>query len=141
MNSNSFRGIIFICFMCLVILSATAKSFAQEDNSTDEQSREAQAQESLNQIHDIEPKIQDDDKRLSALEKAVADINTTAPEAPAPAAPEQAVSAQTAQNEQVPAQQATPETVPERQPTAVVSTVPVEVYPQAANVSCLYSVA
>jgi len=76
MKSNLSKAIIFVFFVGLAILPGAAKSFAQDDSSSDEQARDAQTKETLNQIHDLEAKMDDNAKRLDALEKAVNQANT-----------------------------------------------------------------
>lgn len=59
MNGNPFRAAIFVFLICSAILTA-GKSFAQDDNT----------QETLNQIHDEELRIQNDLNRLDALDRS-----------------------------------------------------------------------
>ncbi len=128
MNCGSIKVFIFVFFMFLTLLTGCPKSFAQpvsptggDDSSiskgtSDDQASEASADESLKQIHDLELKMEENSKRLDALEKAINQANTenapaveTAPDtntmiqqASAQAAPDQtAPASQTAPREQV----------------------------------------
>ncbi len=76
MNVNLFRTVFLVFFLGLAILPGPAKSFAQDESVSDEKAREDDTQEMLNQIHDLQLKMQDNAKRLDALEKAVNQTDT-----------------------------------------------------------------
>jgi hypothetical protein len=78
--NGTLKASLFVLFLSATMLSGTARVWAQDDNLSDEQAREAKTQESLNQIHDLESKIQDHGKKLDALEKAIDQLKV--PEAP-----------------------------------------------------------
>ena len=131
MNSNPLKIFVFAFFMFFAALAGV--SFAQDDPNqvsdaqADQQAREEHTQQTLNDIHALELKMQENAKRLDALEKAVNQTVTETAEAPVTEAPEQAVSAQ-----EVPVNQAPDDGVP-AQRVAPVQEVPVQPinYPQA----------
>ncbi len=87
MNGHPFKASIFVFFMCLAILTGGIKSFAQDDNSDEN------TQETLNQIHDLEVKLQQANKSLDAAQQSgnQSDTETAVTQAPvAQASPQQA---------------------------------------------------
>ena len=84
------RVVIFVFFILGAVLMGASRSLAQtdtaangDDYAADEKAREEQAQQALDQIHHLEAKIQDNAKRLDALEKSINQLDT----ADAPAQP------------------------------------------------------
>jgi hypothetical protein len=121
MSRNMPKVVIIVFFMFFGILSGVIKSFAQDDVSSDEQMREDQTKQTLNQIHDLETKMQDNAKRLDALEKEVNQPDTEQ-ENSIEAAPAEQVS-----EVQAPIEQAEPV---HARPVLVVST---QSYPQETS--------
>jgi len=77
MNVHPFKVFVFVIFLFTVLIINSTKSIAQtispagDDSASDEQANEKQAQEALKQIHDLEQKMEENGKRLDALENAV----------------------------------------------------------------------
>lgn len=132
MNGKPLNVFVFASFLFLATFPGITKSFAQPVSSTgggdtysDEQARENKAQQTLNQIHDLEAKMEENDRRLADLEKAVdqtvsetANTDTVQANNAAQEVPEQAASIQevpieqATQEKEVPAQAAAVEAAP-----------------------------
>lgn len=164
MNGNSFKTFIFVFFICLAILTASVRSFAQDDNSSDQQANEENAQQNaLNQLQGMESKMKDESKKLDTLKQSIdrevtndetpADTNTQVQENSAQAvvektvavpgvvvqaAPEQVVPTQTTRGQSVPVPpiyvQMAPKPAVAVQPVYV-QTAPEKTIPPAAPIS------
>ena len=134
MSFNMLKVFIFAIFMFLTILTGSVRALAQDDSS-DEQAREQSTQETLNQIHDLEAKMQDTGKQLDALEKAVNQSDTevlanTDTEAPVKQAPVQEVAAAPA----VPVEKVAEQEAPVQAPVVVPPPQESPVVPAASQI-------